>query len=256
MKYVLLIGLGFLLSSCTIMDYTKEELTGCDHHSKWCDQIRDTAAETYLYAQMSANTYNDAYQFKLPINYELVTKKDNDDIGFAYSIYENTHNDQTIIVFRGTEGANFKDWWYGNLWGSQNDRGLELFDTIREEIGSDETIILTGHSLGGGIALEISLKRENVEAYVFNTSPRFSADGYSIENKRVSVVEHGEILKALRAPSREASQTYTSIGCSSGGPVAQHEQAKLAECLTQIAATESNEARRSLAQNNIEYLYE
>jgi pimeloyl-ACP methyl ester carboxylesterase len=130
-----------------------------------------------------------------------------------------------------------------------------LFDEIRESNGADTKIIVTGHSLGGGIALEVSLKRENVDAYVFNTSPRFSADGYNIDNKRVSVVEHGEILKALRAPSREASQTYTSIGCSSGGPVSQHEQVKLAECLTQIAATQSPHALASLKLNKLKYLY-
>src|SRR5690606_19676315 len=129
--------------------------------------------------------------------------------------------------------------------------GLNLFDKLRKEHSSETKFVVTGHSLGGSIALEVSLKREKVDAYVFNTSPRFSADGYKIYNKRVSIVEYGEVLKTLRAPSIEASQSYTSIGCSSGGPISQHKQVKLAACLTQIAATQSEIAKASLQDNGI-----
>ena len=135
---VLAIGVG-LLSACTTTNSTKEELTGCDHHSGWCDQIRDTAAETYLYAQMSTNTYRDGFQFKLPGEFVLIEKVDNDSIGFAYSIYERSSDNLTIIALRGTEG--FKDWWYGNLLRKQNSRGIELFDEIRASKGTDAKIV-------------------------------------------------------------------------------------------------------------------
>jgi hypothetical protein len=253
MKYFLVSILITFIVGCTSTSITKESLTECDHPSGWCKEIREAAQESFIYAQMAANTYGDPIQFKLPREYSLIDMKGNDSIGFAYSIYKNNETNTLIISFRGTEG--FKDWWYGNLLTSQNKSGLALFDQLKTEYPNDTKFVVVGHSLGGGIALEVSLKRENVEAYVFNTSPRFSADGYDIKNKRVSIVEHGEVLKALRAPSREASQTYTSIGCSSGGPISQHEQAKLATCLTQIAAIGSELAKSSLNENGIEYIY-
>jgi hypothetical protein len=253
MRYFLIIILFTVIAGCTSTSTTKEELTGCDHPSGWCKEIRDIAQESFIYAQMATNAYGEKAQFKLPKEYSLIKMTDNDSIGFAYAIYKNNETNTLIISFRGTEGL--RDWWYGNLLASQNESGLDLFDQLKKEHSSDTKFAVVGHSLGGGIALEVSLKRENVEAYVFNTSPRFSADGYNIENKRVSIVEHGEVLKALRAPFKEASQKYTSIGCSSGGPISQHEQAKLASCLTQIAAIGSEFAKASLQDNGIKFIY-
>lgn len=247
----LLAGLILCTTACTNIEKTK--LTGCDHPSKWCNEIRSTAKNAFVYAQIASNTYSNNKKFILPSNYNMKLSKENDAIGFAYSIYEIKETETTIISFRGTE--NLTDWWYGNILKRQNKSGLELFDSIKEKAKKETKFIVTGHSLGGAIALEISLKRENVDAYVFNTSPRFSHDGYNIENKRFSIVENGEILKIIRAPSKEATQQYTSISCSKGGPFSQHEQSKLASCLTQIAATESKVAASSLSNNGIENLY-
>jgi hypothetical protein len=110
---------------------------------------------------------------------------------------------------------------------------------------------VTGHSLGGGISIQISLCRENVNTYVFNTSPRFRRCAEPIRNRRVSVAEYGEILKLPRIFGREATQQYNSIGCTNrGSPFRQHQMRRLAECLTRIAALEENsEARRSLDLN-------
>ena len=258
MRNIFILGIITLaLTSCATTQQVSEqkELTECQHPSGWCKEIRNTAEESYIYAQMASNTYNDGSNFKLPKEYINTENKDNNGIGFAYSIYERRIKGElkTIVIsFRGTEGADFKDWWYGNAWKMQNDDGLDLFDGIRETTPSKVKIVAIGHSLGGAIALEVSLKRENVDAYVFNTSPRFSADGYNIKNKRVSIVENGEFLKSIRAPFREATQTYTSIGCSKGGPISQHEQAKLATCLTQIAAHQSDDAKQSLVLNDIQ----
>lgn len=256
---IVLLTLASCASVESAMDGTvKREqvaLTGCSHPSGWCQEIRDTAEEAYIYAQMASNTYNDGKMFELPPGYTNPTNEGNDAIGFAYSVFEKRTNgtlDSVIISYRGTEGFDWADWWHGNIRKQQNARGLDVFDTVKGNTPPGVNMVVISHSLGGGIALEVSLKREHVDAYVFNTSPRFTADGYDIENKRVSIVENGEILKALRGPSREATQKYTSIGCSSGGPLTQHEQAKLATCLTQIAATQSDAAKASLVRNNIQ----
>lgn len=249
MKVIFLFSTLLILSCNSTRSATD---LNCTHPSGWCDEIIDTATEAYLYAQMATNTYGDSV-FTLPSHIKLIQAKDNDRIGFAYSIYENINSNQKIISFRGTE--NFRDWWYGNLLKRQNRSGLALFDSVRSSLADSSNIIVTGHSLGGAIALEISLKRKFADTYVFNTSPRFSKNGHSIQNKRISIVEHGEILKALRAPASEATQTYTSIGCSSGGFISQHEQAKLAVCLTRIAALESEQAKLSLKENKLDQIF-
>ncbi|MEP0176939.1 MAG: hypothetical protein ABJH28_15900 [Paraglaciecola sp.] len=253
MKYLLVVFFLAVMTSCGSTVSTKHSLTDCEHPSGWCKEIRETAQSSFIFAQIAANTYEPTPLFTLPNQYSLIEFKDNDPIGFAYSIYENKNTNTVIISFRGTE--NMKDWWYGNILASQNKSGLNLFDKLREKYSDDTNFIVTGHSLGGAIALEVSLKRSNVDAYVFNTSPRFSSKGYNISNKRVSIVEYGEALKILRAPSIEASQKYTSIGCSSGWPISQHEQSKLAACLTQIAAIHSDLAKESLKNNNLEFKY-
>ena len=98
--------------------------------------------------------------------------------------------------------------------------------------------------LGGGIAINISLKRKGVDVYVFNTSPHFFWDGDIEENNRQSVVEYGEVNKVLRALLPEATQKYTSLDCiSKGNPIYQHAQIKLASCLTKIAAIDSPEIK-------------
>jgi len=236
------------ISACTSIKNIA--LTECDHPSGWCKETRQTAAEAYLYAQMSANTYDEPYAFSLPKRISLRRSVPNDDIGFAYSIYDVSKDGvfiEVVIAYRGTE--DYKDWWYGNVLGKQNKTGLSVYDEIRSTTPENIPVTVTGHSLGGAIAVEVSLKRKNVNAYVFNTSPRFFSGGQSIENKRVSIVEYGEVLKAIRAPAREATQTYTSIDCSTGNPISQHKQVKLASCLTRIASFDDSEAKQSMTMN-------
>jgi len=228
--------------------------TGMDHSTGCSDQTRAKAKETYLYAQMSSNTYLDRKKFVLPRGYALEVQNPNDDIGFAYSIYnkrDGSEVKEVIISYRGTEGFFSKDMWYGNILACQNKSGLKLYDEVREKTDKSIPITLIGHSLGGGIALDVSLKRDNVNTFVFNTSPRFFADKDDVkENNRDSVVEYGEINKLFRLLGREATQTYTSINCiSHGSPVYQHSQRQLSECLTKIAAIEDEEAKKSLVDN-------
>ena len=65
------------------------------------------------------------------------------------------------------------------------------------------------------------------------------------------IVEKGEILKIVRALAEEPDQLYTSIECTEGNAIEEHSMKKLAICLTQIAATETEHADKSLQLNNI-----
>lgn len=129
---------------------------------------------------------------------------------------------------------------------------MTLFEQIRARYPADVPITVTGHSLGGGIAIQVSLEKPNVKAYVFNTSPRFRLRGTAPANRRLSIVEYGEFLKAGRLFGREANQTYISLNCTPGlNSIAQHSSRRLADCLTRLAAYREPGARLSLVRNNI-----
>lgn len=249
LNYALLVFL-VVLAGC---GSTKEKLTGCDHYSGWCNEIRELAAQSWKYGQLSKNVYEQEFQFDLSSFYERIADFEKEEIDFYSSLYRDRASEEYILVFRGTDSP--LDWKTGNnpYKQQQNLYALEIFDEIKERYGLEEMTVV-GHSLGGGIAIHISLNRKGATAYSFNGSPVFRNQGNE-ENKRYSIVENGEILKLLRIPGREATQLYTSIGCSGGNPLSQHDMESLAVCLTQIAAIESDDAKRSLDGNNIKFLY-
>lgn len=242
-----------LLSACTY--WRKDELTGLDHPSGWADQIRSAAVEAYPYAQMSNNAYADGARYDLGPDFRNVENHPNDKLGFAYSTFERRKEGrlvEVVIAFRGTEGFISRDMTRGNLLALQNREGLKAYDRIRAATEPSAAVNVTGHSLGGGIATHVSLRRPNVRSYIFNASPRFRANGAIPDNRRLAIVERGELLKVFRGPGREAPQTYISINCTPGfGPVGQHSIRPLADCLTQIAAWQDRDARASLGRNNL-----
>lgn len=81
---------------------------------------------------------------------------------------------QYMYVFKGTNPKNLNDWYEDAqiFWGNpENSQYLNLgqknTEEIKKVIGSAE-LILTGHSLGGGIAQWCAYKIQGVRAIVFN----------------------------------------------------------------------------------------
>ena len=253
-RMLLLASLLWMLAACVQSHNIPQ--TNVDSVSGWSEQITATAAESWRYAQMASNAYRSDLTgprpYDLAQDIHVLETRDNDELGFAYVVFERRQADrrELIIAFRGTENDTFRDWFHGNLLGRQNPEALKIFDEWRRK-HSDLPIILTGHSLGGGLAIHVSLNRPDASAFVFNTSPRFWRRGDRYDNRRVSIVEYGEALKVPRIFGREADQLYTSIGCSSGNPIAQHAMRRLATCLTQIAAWKWRDAKQSLRANRL-----
>ncbi|GAB0157777.1 hypothetical protein CHRYSEOSP005_30600 [Chryseobacterium sp. Alg-005] len=245
LKSVLL--LSFLIALCNCS--SRRALTECDHPSGWCKEIRDISDKSWKYAQLSKNVYNKSFQFNLDKYFEKVEDFENKEMDFFATLYKDKLTGMHVFVFRGTDS--FKDFSTGNnpVNQKQNKYGLEIFDQCRSKYNFNECIV-TGHSLGGGIATHISLNRVNATAFTFNRSPVFR-NKMKIKNSRYTIVENGEILKAARLFGKEPNQLYTSIGCTKGNPVKQHDMQALAECLTRIAAFEDNEAKESLILNHI-----
>jgi hypothetical protein len=261
MQYFIKGGLAMIRILFTLLLFGM--LTGCASSARtdcglgpgWNACSRQTAVESYRYAQMAANAYESAGAFVLdPAIRVLGSSNGNDETGFAYvvfGVFTGDHLNEIVVAFRGTD-AGLADWWFGNLLTRQNDRGLKVFDDWRRRY-PDIPMVVAGHSLGGGIATRVSLCRPDVRSFVFNTSPRFRrCAGTMHTNERTSIVERGEILKLTRVFGREANQTYTSLDCGNGGtPFGKHSIRALAECLTRIAALDDASAKVSLDLNGL-----
>lgn len=233
---------------------SKLDMTGCEHYSGWCDQIRDISVHSWKYAQLSKNVYESDYKFDVTDYFEEIQSFENVNIDFYSTLFLDKMTGEYVLVYRGTDS--FKDFKTGNnpFKQSQNNYALIVFDYVVKKYMLNN-IVTAGHSLGGGMSIHASLNRPNIIAYSFNGSPVFKKSA-NFNNERYSIVENGEILKLFRIFGREATQLYTSIGCTRGNPIKQHDMESLAVCLTQIAAIESSDAKMSLKKNSIDFEYE
>lgn len=222
------------LTGCTTS--SQVTLTGCDHSSGWCDQIRSLAKHSALPAKLAYNVYKEADQFDVSEHYHLVRDFEERRLSFFASLYKENNKDNYVLAFRGTDSlADFRS---GNnpIFQRQNGYALAIFDQVLSSYSPREMTVV-GHSLGGGIAIHISLNRTNVKAYSFNGSPVFHSDGVPFKNSRYSIVEYGDVLKVGRLFGREAEQLYTSVGCTKEkNPFSQHAIKLLANCLVKMAS--------------------
>jgi hypothetical protein len=180
----------------------------------------EIANDVVIYSMMASNAYaDDKKKLKFPIE-ELGWKKidlrgnpvsdeknsytSKTFVGSIFSnlqfdIWEDTKSKKTIIAFKGT--MEIMDWTGGNLSVGISIPYKSAKKHVREYISKhpERTVSVTGHSLGGGLALSVSFW-EGVDAVVFNTSPRIF-DGLSDANasaKRLSIFQEGEILQKIR----------------------------------------------------------
>ena len=180
----------------------------------------EVANEVAIYSMMASNAYaNDPGKKHFPIetlgwkkvdlNRNLVPENENSytpktPIGRIFSnlqfdIWEDKNSNKTIFAFKGTEEK--IDWIVGNLALGISIPYKSAKKHVREYIvkNTDRTVSVTGHSLGGGIALSVSFW-EGVNAIVFDTSPRIFDVIKNANEKasRLSVFQQDEILQKIR----------------------------------------------------------
>jgi hypothetical protein len=225
----------------------------CNQQTSWCDFVLEAARDSWLYAQMAENAYG-RESFKLPsyISKDTVIKYGGTDFSATiYSRWSGQTRQAIIIAYRGTDFTHWKDWVLGNLFTFQNRQALRLFDHVRDSY-SGMPFIVTGHSLGGAMAMHVSLRRDNAEAYVFNMSPHYRTPLFRrADNDRSSVASYAEILKGLRIFTRQRATWHTVVPCAEGDAISRHSQRMLATCLTQIASITSPAADSSRELNHI-----
>ena len=166
-----------------------------------------------IYAMMSANAYkkkNGRLRFNLKklgwkqvdLNGKITNKpaKVHKFSGLAYNIYEKTGTNKVVFAFRGTDGKN--DYLWANLSIPPfNIQYRQARKAIKKYLNAnkEKRIVATGHSLGGGLALSVSV-RYGINAFTFDPSPRIF-DGIGNKHlpaKRVIIYQKGEILQLVR----------------------------------------------------------
>lgn len=181
---------------------------------------KDLANEIAIYAMMASNAYvNDKSKTHFPIealgwkkvdlegnpvaedknSYTSTTWIEKFLSNLQFDIWEDTKSNRTIIAFKGT------------------DEPLDIFTNINLspisiphlcakklvkiylDSHTDRTLSLTGHSLGGSLALSVSL-RKGIDTIIFNSSPR-AHDGRKNSNEpayRLAVFQEGDTLQNIR----------------------------------------------------------
>lgn len=198
------------------------------------EQLKKVAKENYQYALMSANAYDKGFQVKVPgwtRRQRLVSEH-----GFSADIYTSDKGNAVVIAFRGTDDKN--DWRYGNIdtdpKGQYRDADTVFAKVVNEY--ADYKVTTVGHSLGGGLALHVSVTHENVSAVVFNPSPRVfvSKDDIRFTNKVILIYETGEILTAVRSmftTLNKIDHVKYRFNYLGGGAVSEHSMANFAQCM-------------------------
>ncbi len=127
--------------------------------------------------------------------------------GLVYDIYEKVGTNKVVFAFRGTDSK--KDYLTANL-------AVPPFNfqyrQARRAVGkylsdnNQKNVVATGHSLGGGLALSVSV-HHGVKAFTFDPSPRiFDGIGDMHEPaERFIIYQEGEILQKFRKSWKKVS---------------------------------------------------
>lgn len=265
----LVLALAGLLSACvTYPDITQSRSPCRMEPGGWCAFMREAAVDAWPYALAATNAYRGdddlfgdvgpllASLERLPIAEEDAKK------GFGYQIFAQyapgTAGDPgrqpiaRIMAFRGTDFDGFSDIFYGTVRNDQIALAVQYFEAERERWGNDPPWIVTGHSLGGALATEVSVKFPDVRAYMFNSSPFHPSDAITNRVQRTVFNERGEILRRFARYDVDPAAAAFTINCRpQRGTFSKHKVRPLTDCIIWIAAYASEDALAVVQANAV-----
>jgi hypothetical protein len=199
------------------------------------------------YAILSNNAYKRDRPLPMPPGWsENEDRRFDPGSGLAYAVFErHDANDkllEAVVAFRGTD--DLKDWVHNldPFYGVQSGKAYAAFNGLRNTYtAQDVKVSATGHSLGGGLALEMALQFAGVEAVAFDSSPILRTGKPILENRRTSIWEAGEVLEPLRNEKSEwlvewQGTALVAVDFEDGSKVRQHKIEPLARNLIKLAA--------------------
>ena len=189
----------------------------CKNQNPWTNDSQQVvqAVENFEYAMMASNSYKyDPTTIAYEISRWTQVSRMESDSGLSIDVYERRTNSQVIeevaIVYEGTNFDSANDWKF-NFAITQPNQYKEAVKHAQVVRNKYQGIPITavGHSLGGGLALNVSMHIENVKGIAFNSSPRafWGDEDQDNANPRVHLYEVGEILSPM-------TRTYLRIRLS------------------------------------------
>ena len=174
-------------------------IRGCDPQylrQAYSEAHQFAAIEGAPYALLANNAYATAgTRFQLPAGWQSLKQgNEHRQIGLQYELFgwqESGQTQRLTLAFRGTD--ELIDWWHGAITGTQYQQALAITAGIRKQYPG-LPLVVTGHSLGGGLALHVSMLMEQVSAYAFNPSPITRNPAKPMKNRRVVYWEYDDPL--------------------------------------------------------------
>lgn len=225
------------------------------------------AKRHYLHAVMANNSYrapDNKPIFIIP-NWYLINSLESTS-GFGLLLYGNrptaAESSDLVVAYRGTDFESLDDWG-NNLSPKEPMQYKQAFSHLNElrKLNPSAKITVTGHSLGGGIALNMSMRMREIDAVAFNASPRiYFGKTSKLPNYRAHLYELGEGLNGLfgpwirvRLPNETAYGNYNFLDYRviSFSPVQEHGIYELTRGLILVAMTRGDEQAQRLFAANI-----